>query len=165
MNALPPQFRRGHFLASSPVKREKKGARPAKQDGIDEGTSTSFPSPPRCVPQRVPSSPASQAIRFTYLCCYHCSYQRVEFILSSVMYGRPLLSKEFFALLACAVERSCIRPLSVQYADCWPRCLSQTRFQSSRRAMMRDDEAECPGFFIQPCAISASWLLVSWCDV
>jgi hypothetical protein len=34
---------------SSPAKREKKGARPAKQDGIDEGTFTSFPSPPhRC---------------------------------------------------------------------------------------------------------------------
>jgi hypothetical protein len=33
---------------SSPAEREKKGACPAKQDGIDEGTFTSFPSPPHC---------------------------------------------------------------------------------------------------------------------
>jgi hypothetical protein len=32
---------------SSPSKRGKKAAHPAKQDGIDEGTFTSFPSPPR----------------------------------------------------------------------------------------------------------------------
>jgi hypothetical protein len=44
---------------------------------------------PRCphltaASQQVPFSPAG-AIRFTYLCYYHCSYQRDEFILSSVI--------------------------------------------------------------------------------
>jgi hypothetical protein len=56
---------------SSPVKREKKGAHPAKQDGIDEGTSTSFPLTSPIALRLGPFLSRVAAIVCTYLFEFH----------------------------------------------------------------------------------------------
>src|SRR5258708_40255348 len=63
------------------------------------------------------------------------------------MYGRPGLGKDFLAFRQTNRERSCIRPLNAAF-ERGPWWRSRIEFQSLRRAVTRDDGAECfdPGF-------------------